>query len=296
MSNLSVLPSSLAERAKIHKSSRPNSPTRSPSTENAPQRSASYDDEDAVYDMKFSHDGNYLASANFNGLVRIHNLKHDKTSFDDIDVKEFSDHHSGVSGLDWSKNNFFITASLDKTVRLWHPNRSGCLSTFRHNDIVTSTKFHPKDDRYFISSSLDATIKLWSIPLKSAIFSHRLNELITACAFSKTGNYILVGTLLGQLDIFTYSNKGMKHVATIKLYNYTNQTHIHNAENHNSKRINSSKKIVGIEAIPYVHDDFVLVTNADNRAYMVNLDSKKVVAKFKGLWGILDLHSLTPPR
>lgn len=250
--------------------------------DNTPQRSASYDDEDAIYDLKFSGDGKFLASANFNGLVRIHSLSKNKTSFDDIDVKEFRDHHSGVCGLDWSKNNFLITASLDKSVKLWHPSRSGCLSTFRHNDIVTSTKFHPNDDRYFISSSLDATIKLWSIPNKAAIFSHRLNELITACAFSKSGKFILVGTLHGQLDIFTYSNKGLEHQAGIKLYNYSHQTHNHNADNHNSKRINSSKKIVGIEVVPDDSGDFVLVTNADNRAYMVNLVTKKVSAKFKG--------------
>ncbi|TIA87535.1 hypothetical protein E3P99_03115 [Wallemia hederae] len=282
LANLSALPTSLAQQAKIHKSSRPTSPTHSVPTDNNPQRSASYDDEDAVYDIKFSHDGKYLASANFNGLVRIHTLSNDGTSFDDIDVKEFRDHQSGVCSLDWSKNNFLITASLDKTVKLWHPNRKGCLATFRHNDIVTSTKFHPNDDRYFISSSLDATVKLWSIPHKSALFSHRLNELITACAFSKTGKYILVGTLHGQLDIFTYSHKGLEQDASIKLYNYSNQTHNRGADNHTSRRINSSKKIVGIDVVPDDTGDYVLVTNADNRAYMVNIDTKKVTAKFKG--------------
>ncbi|TIB74102.1 WD40 repeat-like protein [Wallemia mellicola] len=290
LAKLSALPSSLAQRAKIQASSRPTSPNSSPEN----HRTASYDDEDAIYDIKFSHDGKHLASANFNGVVRIHNLTKDGRSFDDYNVKQFRDHQTGVSGLDWSKNNFLITASLDKTVKLWHPDRNTALATFRHSDIVTSTKFHPKDDRYFLSASLDATVRLWLIPKKVAVFSTRLSELITACAFNKSGKYILTGGLTGQFDVFTYTNKGLDHKKTIQLYHHSHQQNSHHNDCHASRKTASSKKIVGIEVVPNEAGDYVLVTNADNRAYMIDLDSMKVVAKFKGNRNRSMQMSITP--
>jgi WD40 repeat protein len=33
---------------------------------------------------------------------------------------------------------------MDKTVRLWHVSQKVCLCVFRHLDVVTSVKFHPK--------------------------------------------------------------------------------------------------------------------------------------------------------
>jgi WD40 repeat protein len=33
---------------------------------------------------------------------------------------------------------------MDKTVRLWHVSQNVCLCVFRHMDVVTSVRFHPK--------------------------------------------------------------------------------------------------------------------------------------------------------
>lgn len=296
-SNLSALPLNLAEKVKKsnQNSSRPQSPTNNESH----SRSASYDEDDAIYDIRFNFDGTLLASANFNGLIRVHHLNKDTNEFDEFKLNEFKDHASGVGQLDWSRNNFLLSSSLDKTVKLWHPNRSKCLQSFKHPDIVTHAKFHPIDDRYFISSSLDATIRLWSINKNSTIFTTRVSELITACNFSASGKYILIGSLNGQLDIFKYHHKGLQHVQTIKLYNYSNQTHIHGAENHSSRRVNSSKKIIGINNLPNNKNDekeeeLVIVTNADNRSYLISLKEMKVLTRFKGHRNRVAQVSATP--
>lgn len=56
--------------------------------------------------------------------------------------------HSGdVIDLSWSKSCFILSASVDKTIRLWHVTRNDCLQYFRHPDIVTAVEFHPLHDR-----------------------------------------------------------------------------------------------------------------------------------------------------
>lgn len=60
----------------------------------------------------------------------------------------YSGHTADVLDLNWSKNYFLLTSSMDKTVRLWHISRSECLCCFQHTDFVTAISFHPKDDRY----------------------------------------------------------------------------------------------------------------------------------------------------
>jgi len=85
---------------------------------------------------------------------------------------EYSGHKADLLDISWSKNFFLLSASMDKTVRLWHVSRIECLCIFQHVDFVTAIAFHPKDDRYFLSGSLDGKLRLWNIPdKKSAAYS-----------------------------------------------------------------------------------------------------------------------------
>jgi WD40 repeat protein len=56
----------------------------------------------------------------------------------------FNGHKLDVIDLAWSKADFLLSASIDKTVRLWHVSRNQCLCLFQHPDVVTSVAFHPK--------------------------------------------------------------------------------------------------------------------------------------------------------
>lgn len=73
------------------------------------------------------------------------------------------------------QNNFLLSSSMDKTVRLWHVSRNECLCAFQHLDFVTSIAFHPKDDRFFLSGSLDCKLRLWNVrPSSSLSLSSRM--------------------------------------------------------------------------------------------------------------------------
>lgn len=98
-----------------------------------------------VWKMKFSHDGKYLATAGQDNKLIIWSVgiaSMDDISADVIDEGEvskpntiqqsfispmphriFNEHSNDIVDVDWSRMNFLLSASLDKTVRLWHISR-----------------------------------------------------------------------------------------------------------------------------------------------------------------------------
>ncbi|KAJ1995514.1 hypothetical protein GGI25_001082 [Coemansia spiralis] len=127
-----------------------------------------------------------------------------------VPFRSYVGHTADVLSLSWSKNGFLLSASMDRTVRLWHPHRPECLCTFRHRDIVTSVAFSPRDDRLFISGSLDCRLRLWDIPARGVRHWTRLPEgqMVTSAAFtSPKGDYIVAGTYRGMC-VF-YSTNGL---------------------------------------------------------------------------------------
>lgn len=45
--------------------------------------------------------------------------------------RTFAGHTADVLDLAWSKSQFLLTASMDKTVRLWHISMDDCLRVFK---------------------------------------------------------------------------------------------------------------------------------------------------------------------
>ncbi|KAJ2081050.1 hypothetical protein H4R24_002621 [Coemansia sp. RSA 988] len=123
-----------------------------------------------------------------------------------VPFRSYVGHSADVLALSWSKNGFLLSASMDRTVRLWHPHRPECLCTFRHRDIVTSVAFSPRDDRLFISGSLDCRLRLWDIPARGVRQWTRLpdGQMVTSVAFtSPKGDHIVAGTYRGMCVFYS---------------------------------------------------------------------------------------------
>lgn len=245
----------------------------------------------AIWSMTFSKDGKYLATGGQDLIVRVWQVLsspkdrvHKAASGSDLDstlhapvfcarpYREYKGHTADVLDLSWSKNNFLLSSSMDKTVRLWHVSREECLCCFQHSDFVTSIAFHPKDDRYFLSGSLDCKLRLWSIPEKKVAYWNELPELITAVAFDPTGRMAIAGSFTG-LCLF-YETEGLR---------YHTQIHVRSSRGRNSR----GSKITGIQAVNIYPDNphsevKVLITSNDSRIRQYNLRDKALEIKFKG--------------
>ncbi|KAF3910924.1 Xenin [Dactylellina cionopaga] len=257
----------------------------------------------AIWSLKFSKDGRYLAVAGQDKIVTVwevlsseedrreHEIDEDSQEFSNghnlysnggvrlnapvfraEPLREYTGHTADILDLSWSKNNFLLSSSMDKTVRLWHVSRAECLCAFQHSDFVTSILFHPKDDRFFLAGSLDSKLRLWSIPDKSVAFSVELPDLITAVAFTPDGKYAIAGCLSG-LCIF-YETEGLR---------YHTQVHVRSSHGRNAR----GSKITGIEALQFPPDDpngeiKLLITSNDSRVRMYNFRDKSLEIKFRG--------------
>ncbi|KAL9105386.1 MAG: hypothetical protein Q9227_009442 [Pyrenula ochraceoflavens] len=252
----------------------------------------------AVWAMKFSKDGQYLAAAGQDKIVRVwavmssqeerqafENEEDGKSGNEDTSgmklnapvfktklVREYDGHTSSVLDLSWSKNNFLLSSSMDKTVRLWHVSRQECLCAFKHSDFVTSIQFHPRDDRFFLAGSLDSKLRLWSIPDKSVAFWAQVPDMVTAVAFTPDGRHSIAGCLNG-LCIF-YDTEGLRINA---------QIHVRSARGRNAK----GSKITGIDTISLPKDNTnsetkILITSNDSRVRMYNFKDRQLEIKFRG--------------
>lgn len=248
-----------------------------------------------IWAMEFSRDGKFLATAGRDRVVRVWAViatQEDRKAYEEESVganagaaerlsapvfrprpiREFSGHTGEILDLSWSKNNFLLSSSMDKTVRLWHLSRDECLCTFKHKDFVTSIAFHPRDDRFFLAGSLDSILRLWSIPDKSVAYSSQIADLVTAVAFSPDGKTSIAGCLNGLCTF--YETEGLK---------FETQMHVRSSRGKNAK----GSKITGIQTMTSPPDEpdgevKVLVTSNDSRVRIYNLRDKALELKFKG--------------
>ncbi|WOL00035.1 WD repeat-containing protein 44-like [Canna indica] len=180
-------------------------------------------------------------------------------------VCSFRGHLDDVLDLSWSRSQYLLSSSMDKTVRLWHMSSNSCLKTFTHNDYVTCIQFNPIDDRYFISGSLDEKVRIWSIPDRQIVDWNDLHEMVTAACYTPDGQGALVGSHKGSCHLYDTSDNKLLQKSHIDLQN--------------KKKKSRHKKITGFQFAPGSSSK-VLVTSADSRVRVI--DGNELVHKFKG--------------
>ncbi|KAH6879895.1 WD40-repeat-containing domain protein [Thelonectria olida] len=249
----------------------------------------------AIWAADFSSSGRYLAVAGKDQFIRLFKViltEEDRKAQEEEDkgagttsenfapvfrskpIREFKGHTGDVLDLSWSKNDFLLSCSADKTVRLWHTSQPNCLRLFAHEKIVTSVAFHPIDDRFFLSGSLDTKLRLWSIPDMCVAHSASACDFITAVAFTPEGKVAICGSLNGTCIFFDTDGLAVKYQIRACSSQVKNE------------RCN---KITGIQTllIPENTDTNsgvkVLITTNDSQIRVYDMDDRTLRVKLEGL-------------
>jgi platelet-activating factor acetylhydrolase IB subunit alpha len=97
-----------------------------------------------------------------------------------------------------SSGNLLVSASRDKTLRIWDVSTGYCVKTIRgHNEWVrdVSPSF---DGRWLVSAGVDQTARLWdagSGELKATLLGH--DHTIECCVFAPPASYVHLAALAG---------------------------------------------------------------------------------------------------
>ncbi|CCE88437.1 Piso0_001942 [Millerozyma farinosa CBS 7064] len=264
------------------------------------------------YILQFSRDGKYLAAAGSDACIKIWKVissplgrldesnrdsrnEHGKNFsertndyssaavFHQKPVRIFRGHTDSIISLDWSKNNFIISGSMDKMVKLWHVDRQECLETFQNEDFVTAVAFHPTDDRFFLSGTLDNKVRIWSILEKNVPFFRELDEnvLITAAAMTPDGQYSIIGGFNGVIYIFETKGLHVFNRFEVKETALVNPFH-----EKSGCRITGFIVFENTSKSTSIDNPFdkwnVLMTTNDSKIRLVN-SKMKLVTRFRGL-------------
>ncbi|XP_062209617.1 uncharacterized protein LOC133911402 isoform X2 [Phragmites australis] len=278
--------------------------------------------EGAIVTMKFSCDGQYLATGGEDGVVRVWRVmegerpddrdfaeddpscvfftvnenselapinlceggkgKHNKSSKGAADpacvviphrtfalsedpVHVFHGHDDVILDLSWSKNRELLSASMDKTVRLWKVGCNSCLKVFCHNNYVTCIQFKPTNDKYFISGCIDGMVRIWDVPRCQVVDWADCKEIVTAVCYRPDGKGAVVGTITGTCRYYDASENHLELESQVPLY---------------GRKKSPLKRIIGFQYCPS-DPKKLMVTSGDSQVRI--LDGVHVVSNYKGL-------------
>ncbi|KAK8269158.1 hypothetical protein V6Z12_D11G110900 [Gossypium hirsutum] len=232
--------------------------------------------EGSILTMKFSPDGQYLASADKEKNGKSKRVKKVSGStcvilpqkvFRILDkpIHEFRGHCGEVLDLSWSKSKHILSSSVDKTVRLWQVGYDECQKVFSHNNYVTCVQFNPVDDDYFISGSIDGKVRIWVIPGCQVVDWIDVTDIVTAVCYRPDGKDAVIGSINGDCRFYDASDNRLQLKAQICLQ---------------SKKKSACSRITGFQFAPG-DPDKLMVTSANSQVQI--LDNVDVVCKFRGL-------------
>ncbi|XP_002735592.1 peroxisomal targeting signal 2 receptor-like [Saccoglossus kowalevskii] len=154
----------------------------------------SFDWNDGLFDVTWCENNENLAvTASGDGSIQFWDILQPKGP-----IKVLKEHTKEVYGIDWSQTrdqHFILSASWDKSIKLWDPSGHQSLSTFLgHEHVVYSAIWSPHIPMCFASTSGDRTVRVWDIkkPQMANLVIATGNAEVLTCDWSKYDQNLLV--------------------------------------------------------------------------------------------------------
>ena len=144
----------------------------------------------AVTSVKFSSDGQVLATANTNCSIKLWQVDSGQH------MRTCKGHNSWISNVDFSPDNqIVLSASEDRIIKTWDLRNGICINTIEaHDNTLRSAIFHPSG-KLIASCGDDGLIKIWDVrsgKCLKVLSGH--NGWVLSISFSPDGKLIASGS------------------------------------------------------------------------------------------------------
>lgn len=163
---------------------------------------------DSISSIKFSPDGNWLATASNDKTIKVWQARTGKYEF------TLEGHGAGISDIAWSPDSkTLVSASDDTNLILWNISTRTKVRTLRgHKNYVFCVNFNPQGT-LIVSGSYDEMIKTWDARTGACLHTLTVahGTVVTSVHFNRDGTLIVSGGFDGKICIWdTQSGQRLK--------------------------------------------------------------------------------------
>lgn len=214
----------------------------------------------AVRCIARSKDGDLVATGGESGEVCVFELKGTMKL-----VRRYQGHTSDVTSLAFSAEGLLLSASIDKTVKLWHVSREEALGTFCHAESVAAVVWHPKEASVLCAGTFTNAV-VWDVGKNEIVHTVDFTSPAMAVAFSPDGAILAIGQHNGVCSFYAYTYQDMMY-----------KTKIVAGQRKKKKVVNKQ-----VTSIVFNSPGSFLVATNDSRIRMYSTDNFMLIRKFIG--------------